>query len=377
MIVGNAERAKYEAHVELASRSGFSSVMPLQIETTFYVPHSGLGTFASVVEVPVSIEVSVSIMAEGRGIQRLGEVSWRDYTGYSDPFRTTTYYKIEGDVPRLMISPSVGFEGHTAHSARDPFTVAKSLVDQCASKVREIAEPTASRTKTAIMKFAETYIRNGMDATRVVVDHAGTVTMLKHADVPNYVVVPQAGKPPIDAARWDVEVSRPTDFETLNWRGLGLRFEPWEADIAGRMMAAYGVKRGWDIPAAIKFPEDAAYDLAVINRCAIHSFLPIYIKKVMLDISGSDLGRDQLVQVYTSAAYSAVAKGEWGSHDLDAALDGLHELWRRDQKFRDFCQSRGWDLNVSPFEIIKARVERFPWQGLSPDVVDRAAPSFR
>lgn len=371
MIVGNAEREKYEAHIELALRHGYSSDFPLKVETTFYVPHSGPGTMASVVEVPVSVEVPVRIMAEGEGIRRLGDVSWRDYHGYSDPFRTATYFIAEGDVPRLMRSPSVGKDNTVPPAATEPFKLARWLVEQVSQEIKGISEPTGTKTRDAARALAESRIRDGLTSSPLVVGRDGKVTLARVVDVPHYVVVPQNGKPPIDAARWDVVVDRPQDFEALNWRGLGLRFEPWEADIVGRVMRCYGMKHDPVVPDAIGFPEDAASDLAVINRLSVNSLLPLFIKRVMLDLSSSAAGMAEDIRTHTSAAYGAVARGEWGSPALEGALAALNELWKYDPRVSAFGRSKGWDLPLSPFEIMTARVEAFPWRGPNSEAAPR------
>ncbi|MBY3155446.1 hypothetical protein HFO56_24270 [Rhizobium laguerreae] len=372
MIIGDAERSRYEAHVALAARHGFSSEMPIKVETTFHLPHSGFGTAASVVEIPVSVEVLVRIMAEGDGVERLGEVSWRDYHGNQDPFRTATYYKTDGVVPGLMRSPSVGRDGFVSPSVTDPFQLAKWLVEQCAQEIKAVAEPTVAKLRKAVQAIVETRVNEGLVSSPLVVGKDGKVTMVREADVPHYIVVPQGavGKS-VDAARCDVMVERPQDFHVLDWQGLGLRFEPWEAEIVGRVMHAYGMKHDSMVPTAIGFSPDAASDLAVANRCSTNALLPHFIKKSMLDLAGSELGKTSTVKAHTAAAYGAVARGEWASEKLDDALASLHELWKYSAPLAEFSRSRGWDCMLSPFEVMKARVEAFPWRRPAAAAVER------
>jgi hypothetical protein len=373
MKVGNAERSRYEAHIELAARHGVSSDMPLKVETSFHLPHYGSGDFASVVEILVSVEVPVRIIAESNGIERLGDVSWRDYHGYSDPFRRAAYYKVDADVPRLARSPSVGKDGGIPLAATDPFQLAKFLVEQCQQEIKGLSEETGTKLRDAVQDLVETRIRDGLASALLIVGRDGEVTMVRLADVPHYVVVesPYGGNG-VDAAYCDVVIDRP-DFAALNWQGMGLRFEPWETEIAGRVMRSYGIKNGPSAHSGIDFPSDAASDLAVANRCAMNALLPHFIKKVMLDLSNSELGKTSTVQAHTQAAYGAVARGEWGSEELDAALGALHDLWKYSPAFSELSRSKGWNCKLSPFEVMKARVEAFPWRGPDPgETVERS-----
>jgi hypothetical protein len=373
MKVGNAERSRYEAHIALAAQHGVSSDMPLRVETTFHLPHHGSGDAAFVVEILVSLEVPVRIIAEGRGVERLGEVFWRDYHGYSDPFRLATYYKVDGDVPRLARSPSVGRDGAVPLAATDPFQLAKFLVEQCGKEIKGLSEETGPKLRDVVLALVETRIRDGIASAPVVVGAGGKVTMVRLADVPHYVVVAQDGKY-VDAARWDVIVDRPQDFDTLNWQGLGLRFEPWEVDIVGRVMRSYGMKDGPAVPTSINFPSEVASDLALANRCAMNALLPHFVKKVMIDLSNSELGKTSTVQAHSKAVFGAVARGEWGSDQLYAALGALHDLWKHSAPFAEFSSSKGWNCKLSPFEVMQARVEAFPWRGQAPvEVVERSA----
>jgi hypothetical protein len=376
--VGNAERSRYEAHIELAARYGFSSDMPLRVETTFHLPHYGSGDTASVEEIFVSLEVPVRIMAEGNGLERLGEVSWRDYHGYSDPFRVASYYKIDGDVPQLVRSPSAGRDGAVPLAASDPFQLAKFLVEQCSQEIKGLSEKTGAKLRDAVIALVETRVRDGLKAAPVVVGAGGKVTLVRLADVPHYVVVESdLGNKNVDVAYCDVAVDRPQDFDALNWQGIGLRFEPWETEIVGRVMRSYGIKDGSSPWACIEFPAEAASDLAVANRCAMNSLLPHFIKKVMIDLSNSEIGKTSTVQAHTKTVFGAVARGEWGSDELDAALCALHDLWTYTAPFGELSRSKGWNCKISPFEVMRARVAAFPWRGPAPVVAveTTAAPA--
>lgn len=376
MKVGNAERSRYEAHISLAAQHGASSNMPLKVETTFHLPHHGSGGTATVVEIPVSLEVQVRIIAEGNGVERLGEVSWRDYRGYSDPFRRATYYTVDGDVPRLVRSPSVGEDGSVSRAATDPFQLAKWLVEQCAQETKGLYEESAPKLRDAVQTLIETRIRDGLASLLLVVSGDGKVTMVRPADVPHYVVVASdLGSKNVDVAYWDVVVDRPKDFEALDWQGLGLRFEPWEREIVGRVMRSYGMEHDRMVPTAIRFPSDADTSLAMINRCEMNALLPHFVKRVMLDLAGSPLGKTSTVQAHTSAAYGAVARGEWGSEELAAALAALDDLWRYSSPFAELASSKGWNCMLSPFEVMRTRVEAFPWRGPSPVEAVRSNPA--
>jgi hypothetical protein len=375
MIIGNAERQKYEAHIQLAARHGYSSDFPLKVETTFYVPHLGSGANASVVEVPVSVEVPLRIMAEGDGIQRLGDVSWRDYHGYTDPFRTATYFVTEGDSPQVMRTPSRDRENKVSPAAADPFKLARWVVEQCSKDIADLSAVTAKELRDAAQAAAGKHIRDGMATSPLVVGRSGEVSMIRNADVPHYVVVPQKGKRPIDVARCDVVVDRNLDYEALDWRGLGLRFEPWEVAAVARVMLSYGLTDLDAIaPNAIGFADEVASDLAVVNRLSMNSLLPLFIKRVMLDLSSSTDGLADEVKEYTSVIYRTVATGEWGSQVLDDALSSLHELWRYDSRMSNFARSKGWDLKLSPFQIMSERVEAFPWRGAISSSDVKASP---
>ncbi|MCS4088893.1 hypothetical protein [Rhizobium sp. BK176] len=377
MKFGNAERDKYAAHIELAARHGVSSDMPLKVETSFFLPHVGSGE-AAVVEIHVSMEVSIRIIAEGHGVERLGDVSWRNYHGYSDPFRRAAYYKVDGDVPRVVRSPSVGKDGNVPLAATDPFQLAKFLIEQCAQEIKGLSEETGTKLRDAVRALVETRVRDGLTAAPLIVGRDGKVTMVRLADVPHYVVVesPYGGKG-VDAAYWDVVVDRPRDFDALNWQGIGLRFEPWETDVAGKVLRSFGIDSTPPTYARIDFPSDAASDLAVANRCAMNALLPHFIKKVMLDLSSSELGKTSTVQAHTKAVYGAVARGEWGSEELDAAFDALHDLWTYSAPFSELSRTKGWTCKLSPFEVMKARVDAFPWRGVVPvaAVETTAAPA--
>ncbi|MCV9964571.1 hypothetical protein OIU34_22025 [Pararhizobium sp. BT-229] len=374
MIVGNAERRKYEAHVELAARHGVSTVLPITVETTFFVPHAIPGAAAAVVEVPVRVDAEVSIHAEGDVVTRLGDVGWRDYR-HSDPFRTATYFISNGEVPHLLRSVGVGYGEEVPGMATDPFSLVEWLVVQCSREIRDISEPTPEQTRDAIRQLVENRIREGVKASPLVVGRDGHVTMARAADVPHFKVVTRDSRPPVDAAYSDVVIDRPEDFESMNWKDLGLRFEPWEAEVAGRVVRSCGVNHGRTVPDGIDFRRyaagDVAVDLAVVNRFAMKSLLPLFVKKVMLDLSSSEVGQDDDVRAHTSAAYGAVAKGEWGSSALEEALSALHDLWKYDARFNAFSRSMGWNLKLSPFEIMTARVAAFPWRGPAPEAASR------
>lgn len=373
MIIGDAERRKYEAHLELAARYGTSSVMPLKVETTFFVSHAAEGVTVSVIEIPVRVDAEVSILAEGDVVTRLGQVGWRDYR-HSDAFRTATYFLSKGEVPHLLRTPGLGYGEDVSSMAADPFGLVEWLIEQCEREIRGISEPTPEQTRAAVVDHVENRIREGVTASQMVVSRGGDAKMVRTTDVPHFKVT-TSDLQGADAAYWDVVVDRPEDFESMNWKELGLRFEPWEAEIAGRVVRAYGVKHDRTVPEGVDFrgyEGDVAVDLAVAGRFATKSLLPQFVKKVMLDLSSSELEQDETVRGYTSAAYAAASKGQWGSPELDEALSGLHDLWKYDQRFSDFSRSKGWDSMLSPFEVMAARAEAFPWRGVAPQA---AAPS--
>lgn len=377
MIIGDAERRQYEAHVELAARHGASSVMPLKVETTYFVPHVAEGVAASVIEIPVRVDAEVSILAEGDVVTRLGHVGWRDYRK-TDAFRTATYFLSKGEVPHLLRTPGLGYGEEVSPMATDPFGLVEWLVEQCEQEIRGISEPTAELTRTAVVKHVENRIRDGVKASPMVVSRSGDAKMVRVTDVPHFKITTTDSRPPIDAAYWDVVVDRPEDFESMSWKDLGLRFEPWEAEIAGRVVRSYGVKNDRTVPEGLDFrghdAGDLAVDLAVVSRFAMKSLLPLFVKKVMLDLSSSEFEQDEPVRGYTSAAYAAASKGQWGSTELEEALSGLHDLWKHDQRLFDFSRSKGWDSMLSPFEIMAARAEAFPWRGTAPQA-DAPSPA--
>ncbi|MDW9481135.1 hypothetical protein GOB57_21045 [Sinorhizobium meliloti] len=375
MIVGNAERRQYEAHIELAARHGASTVLPINVDTTFFVPHKGPGGAVSVVEVPVRIDADLAIFAEGDAVTRLGHVGWRDYRINSDPFRTATYFIANRGVPHLLRSPGVGYGQEAPPMATDPFALVEWLVEQCSREIRNISEPTAEQTRDAVRAYVENRIREGLKTSPLVVGRGGHVTMVRAADVPHFKVVTTESRPPVDPAYWDVEIDRPEDIESMDWKDLGLRFEPWEAGIVGRVLRAYGV-RDRLVPDGIGFRDGTAVELAVVNRYSMKSFLPLLVKKVMLDLSSSEFAQDVAVSTHASAAYSAAAKGEWGSPALEEALSGLHDMWKSGERLAAFSRSKGWDSILSPFELMSARAEVFPWRGTAPDAdVLRAPPA--
>jgi hypothetical protein len=369
MIVGDAERRKYEAHVELAARHGVSSVLPIKVETTFYVSHVAEGVSASIIEIPVSVDAEISILSDG--VSRLGLVGWRD-SRQSDAFRSATYFLSHGEVPQLLRTPGLAYGEDVSCIASDPFALVEFLVNQSEREVRGYCEPTAELTRDAIATYVTGRIIEGVKACSMVVSKGGDARMVRATDVPHFKITTSGGRPPVDAAHWDVVVDRPEDIESMNWKDLGLRFEPWEAEIAGRVVRAYGVKHERTVPVGIDFRGYAGgnldVDLAVVNRYAMKSLLPLFVKKVMLDLSNSEFESEGAISAYTSAAYAAASKNQWGSVELEEALSSLHDLWKHDKRFSEFSRSKGWDSMLSPFEIIAARAEAFPWRGTAPQV---------
>lgn len=369
MIVGDAERRKYEAHVELAARHGTSSVMPLRVETTFFVSHAAEGHAASVVEIPVRVDVEVSILAEGDVVTRLGQVGWHDYLK-TGSHRTATYFLSKGEAPHLLRSPGLGYGEEVSAMATDPFGLVEWLIEHCEQEIRDISQPTAEQTRIAIVDHVGNRVREGVKASSMIVSRGGDAKMVMATDVPHFKITTTDARGG-DAAYWDVVVERPEDFESMNWKELGLRFEPWEAEIAGRVVRAYGVKHDRTVPEGLDFRghdvADLAVDLAVVSRFSMKSLLPLFVKKVMLDLSSSAFEQDEAVRGYASAAYAAASKGQWGSTELEEALSGLHDMWKHDQRFSDFSRARGWDSMLSPFEVMAARSEVFPWRGTAPE----------
>ncbi len=347
----------FHSHVALVRRTGEATTMPFKAVVNYLSEMDDIDGKPGIISAPMTVSTEFTVRPAS-GLTWIGDVDWR----ISEPRygQCSGQYFLDEDDARLYLSISDYADESAPVLARTPADFVARLLHRIDLPLSHHLKELEDRSRPALMSSAQKYIDRAIQvsvskAAHIVTD--GSSLLAHEVDVPFYRVTKQEGRG-VDRARCDVEVRRPSNTGDGDWSDA-LCFEPWESDIALTVMSAYG--EGRFKPSELDDMVPHASRLAVISRLQTKSFLPLQLKKIARELhSFSDA--DDTIGNLTSAIYAAASKNEWSSSDLDEALARLDEIWHDDPRLQQFVRDRGWDVPISPFLVLSARVEAFPWR---------------
>lgn len=354
---------KFRAHAQLAHKHGTASDMRFDLSSTSFVTServlSSEGDMSpAVIEIPVNASL-VARIQPASDLKHVGRISW-----YEPGIPKSADYLVEdGKTPSLfrVVSDPPGDDDRPKVVTTPMSTADKALAAVEANAV-DFIEGLEDRSLENLSREGSRFISDGVgraisDVKFLIGRFGETVHLAVPADLPFYRVVKQLSR--TDPARCEVDIRRNFDTEGSDW-SFGMQFEPWEAAIAHDLVVAYGERR-FGPPRELSPFAERAWDMAIMTRMGMNSLLPLFLKKAMLDLRQAGM-HGSYVEDATSAVYSAVAKNDWTSTELSDALSHLDDLWRVNERLSDFTKSKGWDVELSPFSVMAARVEAFPWR---------------
>lgn len=354
---------KFRAHAQLAQKYGTASDMRFDLSTTSFVTSarvmSSEGDMSpAVIEIPVNASLAARFQPAS-DLKHVGRISWYE----PGTPKSADYLVEEGKTPSLFrVVSEFTDDDDQPEVVVTPMSVAAKTLAAVEAKAVDFIESIKDRYVENLSREASGFITEGVERAisdvKFLVGRFGeTVHLAVPADLPFYRVVKQLSR--TDPARCEVDIRRDFDTEGSDW-SFGMQFEPWEADIAHDLVVAYGERR-FGPPRELAPFADRAWDMALVARMGMNSLLPLFLKKAMLDLRQAGM-HGSYVEDATSAVYSAVAKNDWTSTELSDALSHLDDLWRVDERLSDFTKSKGWDVEISPFSVMSARLEVFPWR---------------
>lgn len=347
----------FQSHVALVRRTGEATTMPFETAVNYLCEVDDIDGKPGIVSTSIAVSTEFALRPASSLIW-IGDVDWR----ISEPRygQCSGQYFLDEDDARLYLAISDYADESAPVLARTPAEFVERLLHRIDLPLSHHLKELEDRSRPALMSFAQNYVDRAIQAAVSKAAHIVTDggDLLAHeVDVPFYRVTKQDGQE-VDRARCDVEVRRPANTDDGDWSD-SLCFEPWEADIAFMVMSAYGESRFK--PSELDDMVPYASRLSVINRLQTKSLLPLQLKKVARELRAFPEAGDSIENL-TSTIYAAASKNEWSSSDLDEALARLDEIWHDNQRLRQFTMDRGWDAPISPFTVLAARVEAFPWR---------------
>jgi hypothetical protein len=364
MSVERAPALERELHAKrfLALMDGVTSYIQLPIHDTLYNRVLGDDGRPYVRESHIRTHYRLAVMAPD-DLPRIGEAKHNnDYMGRF----SANYFFNKADRSFMRNGPVLEADKlrfHEIDRLEDIVPYMLNLIEaQVESNLRTFAKlDSAGRESfrrevmdpSAIDSFVDSSIQAMRNSLVLYAAAHDPVRLVQRCELPFYVL----GRSAQGGMSLLVSDDRSLPPETMTWTGLADRFEFWEREFLAAQMSSEPMARTFLFDTKIKIEGEHCADAASVLRSQGTCLPMMFMQRVAADILRSVRFGNDVEHLAQGLRYS---KGDGGV--LTGCASGLQRIYKSKQgdKLREFVSEQGWDLEISPFEMMVERMKSYP-----------------